>query len=246
MGYLCRWRRTVVTRSEMGSDLRARRRARGMTQARLADTVGVRPLVLGRWERGEAAPTRDQIRLLVEILDVNSATATSWAESAGRTDRPEPSTVVRIVQALGGSDPWGDLPSPIVTTPQKDRRRWPFSFGRRSAGGAEDSIRSAAPPRSVGVTKPAPHPRLTSQPDGDARPPPVRRVTETPYMDDPEQQRVYTVRSALTLVVLGALALALVWAVGELSDGWGAFLDLFRGGDLAGDPTDALGLIRLR
>jgi len=234
-----------VTRAEMGGDLRARRRARGMTQARLAGMVGVRPLVLGRWERGEAVPTRDQIRLLAETLDVDPAVAVAWAETAGRADRTEPSTAVRIVQALGGSDPWGDLPSPIVATPRERRPWWLFSSGRRSTGAAEGPTRSTTPPSAV-VAMPAPHPRLATQPDGDVFPAPAPRVVETPYMDDPEQQRVYTVRSALTLAVLGALALTLVWAVGELSDGWGAFLDLFRGDDAAGGLTDALGLLWMR
>ena len=49
--------------------------------------------------------------------------------------------------------------------------------------------------------------------------------------------------SALTLAVLGALALTLVWAWGELGDGWGAFIDLFRGDQPAEDLTDALGLL---
>ena len=58
------------------------------------------------------------------------------------------------------------------------------------------------------------------------------------YLDDPGEQRRYTLRWALTLLVLGALAIGLVWALGELLEGWSAFLDLFRG------RPPAAGLVR--
>ena len=226
---------------EMGRDLRTRRRARGMTQARLAGMVGVRPLVLGRWERGERVPTRAQVHRLAEILDVDPAVAAAWTETAGRADRTEPSTAVRIVQALGGSDPWGDLPSPVVATRQESKRWWRLPPG--PAGTRPVPAGGAAAPRSAVVAMPAPHPRLATAPDGDVFPAPAARTPRVPYMEDPEQQRVYTVRSALTLAMLGALAIALVWAWGQLGDGWGAFLDLFRGDTPASDLTDALGLV---
>jgi hypothetical protein len=48
------------------------------------------------------------------------------------------------------------------------------------------------------------------------------------YLDDPAEQRRYALRWALTLAILAALAIGLVWALLELREGWGAFLDLFR------------------
>lgn len=227
---------------EMGHDLRARRRARGMTQARLAGMVGVRPLVLGRWERGEAVPTRDQVNRLAEILDVDPAAAAAWREAAGRADRTEPSTAVRIVQALGTeSDPWGDLPTPVVIGTRDDRRWWQKGFRRPRPAPRTASARG---PRSEVVAMPAPQPRLTHDPDGDVFPAPAARTARVPYMEDPDQQRIYTLRAGLTLAVLGGLAIALVWAWGQLGDGWGAFIDLFRGDEPVTELTGALGLLR--
>ena len=53
------------------------------------------------------------------------------------------------------------------------------------------------------------------------------------YLDDPAEQRRYTLRWAVTLVILGALAILLIWALGELAEGWRGLIDLFR----AGPPT---------
>jgi len=59
-------------------------------------------------------------------------------------------------------------------------------------------------------------------------------------LDDPVEQRRYALRWALTLLALGALAIGLIWALGELQEGWSAFLDLFRGGPPGTTSTRAL------
>lgn len=66
----------------MGRDLRARRRALGLTQVALAEAVGTRPVIVGRWERGEALPTMDEARRLAEVLDLDPATAIEWGMPA--------------------------------------------------------------------------------------------------------------------------------------------------------------------
>ena len=51
-------------------NLRYWRRARGLTQAELAQLVGVSVQALGTWERGVAEPYPRHIRKLCQVLDV--------------------------------------------------------------------------------------------------------------------------------------------------------------------------------
>jgi transcriptional regulator with XRE-family HTH domain len=55
--------RIVVT----GSQLRAIRRELGLTQAALAEAVGVRPNTVARWERGELGISKPMARLVEKI-----------------------------------------------------------------------------------------------------------------------------------------------------------------------------------
>jgi hypothetical protein len=72
---------------------------------------------------------------------------------------------------------------------------------------------------------------------------PLPRLGEPSYLDDPVEQRRYALRWALTIVVLGVLAIGLVWALGQLGEGWGALLDLFRSHPATGGMTNAAGLL---
>ncbi len=52
-----------------GSELRRRRTALGLTQAALADLLGITPTSVGRWERGEQRPSRSgQLRAVLDGL----------------------------------------------------------------------------------------------------------------------------------------------------------------------------------
>jgi transcriptional regulator with XRE-family HTH domain len=55
--------RIVVT----GSQLRAIRQELGLTQAELAETIGVRPNTVARWERGEIGISEPTTRLVEKI-----------------------------------------------------------------------------------------------------------------------------------------------------------------------------------
>jgi len=183
-----------ATLAAMGSELRARRRARELTRAALAEAVGTRPVILGRWERGEAVPTAEQAQGLAEVLDLPSGVAADWAALAE--------------QAGGGA---GEGPG----------RGWRLP-GRRAAGGRPapaDQSAPGAPPAS---------PRVAAYHS---------------YLDDPAEQRRYILRWALTLVILGALAVWLIWALGELAEGWRGLVELFRTVPPSGDPAGAFGLV---
>ena len=54
-----------------GERLREARSLRGLTQARLAEMLGISPRVYNRWERGAAVPRLDTVVRVAEILDVS-------------------------------------------------------------------------------------------------------------------------------------------------------------------------------
>ena len=192
----------------MGRDLRARRRSLGLTQAGVAEAVGTRPVIVGRWERGEARPTLDEVTRLADILDLDPAVTAEWRDAALQ-GAPAPEATPASTEP--------DLPPHHPSRPAWLARLWGVVAARRG--------------------------RLTpSRPDGDraAFPTARRRRPGESYLDDPVEQRRYALRWALTLLVLGALAIGLVWALVELRQGWDAFLDLFRSRPPGSGLTSAL------
>jgi len=186
----------------MGRDLRARRRDLGLTQVALAEAVGARPVMVGRWERGEALPTMDEARRLAEVLDLDPSAAAGWSALAVSSP-PEP------VPA----------PPPVEEAPLAARG----ALSRRLA-----QLKAAWAARPLAQTE-------------EERAPSRERPPGESYLDDPGEQRRYAVRWVVTLVVLGVLAIGLVWALMELRGSLSSFLDLFRGRSPGTGVTRALG-----
>lgn len=172
-----------MTLAAMGAELRARREARGVTRAALAEAVGSRPVMVGRWERGEAVPTREEARALARVLELPPGEAGGWEAAAE-------------AGAWAGESTWWAgrrAGSPF-------RWRWWRGVGS-----------------FLGRGRPADEPGGR---EADAAP--------RSYLDDPAEQRRYAIRWGLTLVALAAMAVAAIWLLGELTDGWRAVLELFR------------------
>lgn len=49
-------------------DIKARRLAKGMTQAQLAAKLGIDQAIISRWEKGKVKPTEDSLAKLKEVL----------------------------------------------------------------------------------------------------------------------------------------------------------------------------------
>jgi transcriptional regulator with XRE-family HTH domain len=76
----------------IGSIIRTRRRARGMTQLELSEAVGIAPESLSRAERGVAQPKVQTLVKIAKVLDVPIETFTGTpAPAAGEShaDSPE-------------------------------------------------------------------------------------------------------------------------------------------------------------
>lgn len=78
-------------RARLGARLRALRRARGLTQERLAERAGLSYKFVGEIERGQGNPTLETLVALAEALDVDVADLFEPAES-----RPQPPDVYTI------------------------------------------------------------------------------------------------------------------------------------------------------
>ena len=60
--------------------LKTLREARGLTQARLAEHIGVNPRAYNRWERGNFVPQLETLIKLADVLDVTLDELTGRAE----------------------------------------------------------------------------------------------------------------------------------------------------------------------
>ncbi len=56
-----------------GANIRQYRKVRGLTQAQLAEAVGISVEMTGKLERGQAKPSFDTVSSLVDVLDVPPA-----------------------------------------------------------------------------------------------------------------------------------------------------------------------------
>ncbi len=167
-----------------------------MSRAALAAAVDSRPVIIGRWERGEEVPTPEQARALARTLSLPAGEAVAWETAAQAA-------------ALAGEEPG---PGERLAEPRRRPAAW------------WQQVMSV-----LGRGRPA------DEPGGREADAAYRS-----YLDDPAEQRRYTIRWVLTMAVLAALAIALIWALGELADGWGAVLDLFRSRPAVGGPAGAL------
>lgn len=62
---------TTSTRVYIGSRIRAYRKAKGATQASLAEALGCEVTTIGRYERGEYAPDSEQLMQLAEFFNAS-------------------------------------------------------------------------------------------------------------------------------------------------------------------------------
>ena len=236
----------------LGDQIRERRRALGMTQAKLADLVGVRPSVLGSWEHGEDLPLTHQMEALAQILLFDPEVVTAWEEAASTPAPPDSPAAAapparsprrpvaaRILGALGAADPFRET---VVDGSQERPPWWQRLLGPLAPVRPPPAARKGRTEgrrgrrRSSTVTGVA---QMETEPD-DAGAGSVR-----PYWEDPEEQRVYLLRWMGTLVLLGVFAVALVWAFIQLWGGLGAFIDLFRSDETTTEVVDAIGTLRV-
>ena len=90
-----------------GERLKEARSSRGLTQARLAEMLGISPRVYNRWERGAAIPRLDTVVRVAEILEVSLDELAGLKESDTselRLRNPELHDLYKEVDRLSDED----------------------------------------------------------------------------------------------------------------------------------------------
>jgi transcriptional regulator with XRE-family HTH domain len=94
----------------VGGRVRAARRAAGLTQKQLAESLGVEPITVSRWERDVTSPSLPRLRRIAELTETtvsdlvrtkDSVSAQAAELAALREELAETRELVdRVVQAL--------------------------------------------------------------------------------------------------------------------------------------------------
>lgn len=224
-----------------------------MSQAKLGELVGRSPSTIRSWERDKSSPTDASVlHALSAILGVDER---SLFEKAGQEPPPEAETNPTVEEALATLNPEiGEIGEPPSSDEPLDSQDEASQDGLEPESGVEPEYQPA-----VGATEPddpagsdvTPAVEHTSDQDNDSvavdgsddpaspgylappEPPfttsPTPRLAEPSYVEDQGQRQLYRVRSLATLVVVVALTIAFLWALGEGLDAIGSWWDNFFG-----------------
>ena len=206
----------AVVGATVGVSLHRRRLALGVSTARLAEEIGVRPSDIGRWERGDAIPPPTRIRAMARVLGLDQAMMLSWiADAEPAVDEPTAGDAVDIMIDLAPPDPF------VVIT---DRSHpVDVSVTRSLRVPKPTATRPPVRPRPVASVFPAPTMSLEAD-----------RHVYSPVAGFPRESHPHlsaAARMVRVIIALAALGLALTWALDQLGHGLGDLLDLFGGPD---------------
>ncbi len=231
--------------TELARTLRERRRALGLTRTRLADRSGIPAGDLGKWERGEAVPSPDQIGLLADAVGLDDEETQAWLDAVITVDVTDPEIAVELIEGPGPRpNPFSQRLTPL----RDDSSRLERIRARVGELGRNAPSPIAAAERLAKPTPPRPAPSartgLVAQPVGrtDRELPSVFPDTQVGSFDpavrvystapstypDPDEEQMYLLRRIRTASVLLGLGIILWWAFGALGEGFGDVLDLFR------------------
>jgi transcriptional regulator with XRE-family HTH domain len=232
--------------ADIARTLRERRRALGLTRARLADQTGLAAIDLTRWERGEDTPTPEAVIVLAEAIGLEVDETQAWLDEV-TVDLTGPDVSVELLASgEAPSDPFSKRSTPL----REDAGllgniadRLARRDERRAAEQASVSpIRTPAPARptpstSTGLVSVPRRPRHATQlpsvfPDpAFAQYDPATHVYSAAPLTPPTEDEVqmYILRRVRTTAVLIGLGLLFWWALGSLWEGLGDAIDLLRG-----------------
>jgi transcriptional regulator with XRE-family HTH domain len=225
--------------SDLARILRERRRELGLTRTRLAEESGLPAADIARWERGDVLPAPTEIVVLADAVGLDEAETLSFIDQAVTIDISTPEVAVEITNpGEPNPNPFADRAKFIRTNPRRvDRVMSRIEELRNSVTSAPARNRLQPPSVTRGVIPPPPQTSSRQKPapgilptSKSGRPDPTNRVyaTTTPPISLADEERFYRTRRVATSVALIGLGLLLWWAVGELGDGIGNLLDLFR------------------
>lgn len=213
-----------------GRSIRYRRTKLGLSQTRLGELVGRSSAAVRSWERDDSIPT--DVSVLQALSAVLGIDREVLFEKAG-VGMPAVETSPTVEEVLGSLTP----------VEEKKLDEVPPRLEFREADVEEDEVPTRArheapsPPVTVSVAaRPVPTPapgtgrRVASSPPTEPRytyTAPAPPVLEPTYMEDQSQRQLYRVRHLSTLVLVVALIVLFVWALGNSVEAFTSWWDDF-------------------
>lgn len=209
-----------------GRTVRYRRTKLGLSQTRLAELVGRSPATIRSWEAERSVPNDPQVlTTLSAIIGIDERTLFDKA-GVDRQAAVEHETSPTVEQALASIAPEGKVET--ETSPTVEEVLASLAPEDASADNIEERAPSPRPRANLRAV-PRPLPRPNPEPATVTTLTPVA-VQEASYIEDPAQRQFYQVRTLASVVGLVALAIALLWAVGNGLDSLGRWWsDFFSG-----------------
>jgi len=138
---------------EFGRSLRERRRAAGLSQARLATAVGVSAESVGSWERAELLPDLDELRAVASALGLAAPALDDWVAEVRTASAPPAAPPVSVVPVDLPADPFAPTGNGRGTPNGNGTARTAANGNGRGAadgnGGAKSNGNGGAPLRSA-------------------------------------------------------------------------------------------------
>lgn len=129
-----------MSSSAMAREARRRRRDLGLSQSRVARSLGVSTSQVGRWERGEEIPASGQLHQLGELIGLTPEQLELWAGETGTGQLAGPVPIEILAARSGPSDPWGFPLDRSPTPPMLDREAL---IGRTHPAAADSASRTS-------------------------------------------------------------------------------------------------------
>lgn len=192
-----------------------------MSMARLGDLVGRSRSAVRAWERGESVPEDPSvIAALSAVLDLDEG---DLYQAAG-IERPPQETRPTVEQALASlrSEP---VPAPTPEAGDESRARGAHLRPEEERSGGD-------PPHSPEVARTGSVAARSTVPVETrvaGRQEPASSGPATSYLEQPEERWRYRLRVLATVLAVGALVVALIWAFGEFRVAVSEVWDALRG-----------------
>jgi transcriptional regulator with XRE-family HTH domain len=226
-----------------GRSIRYRRTRIGLSQTRLGELVGRSGAAVRSWERDASVPT--EVSVLQALSAVLGIETEVLFEKAG-VAIPAVETSPTVEEVLGSLTPV-EVPSRIAESPTSVETSAPeefeeFSLDDQPEKPDDDRIAelpTQESPEPVTVSAdPIPAAEPSKRGTFALSPPtepryryttPAPPVLEPTYMEDQSQRQLYRVRHLATLVLVVALIVLFVWALGNSVEAFASWWDDFFG-----------------
>lgn len=212
-----------------GRSIRYRRTKLGLSQTRLGELVGRSSATIRNWERDATIPTDPSVlQALSAVLGIDKEVL---FEKAG-IGIPVVETSPTVEEVLGSLTPveekkLGQVPPDLdfeIDDEGPARHEAPPAPVKVSVAAEPAPARAPASGRRVALSPPT-EPRYTYTT-------PAPPMVEPTYMEDQGQRQLYRVRHLATLVLVVALIVLFVWALGNsveaFSSWWDDFFSTFQ------------------